>query len=484
MPKPAQRAAWGMTFVMLLTACIAQISRADEPESAQESPAATEVADDDYALMQIFVDTFQEVDRNYVKDIDRRKLIEAAVRGMLSELDPYSNYIGPDDLNRFNEDVEQEFGGIGIQVQYDPDSRHLIVLTPLPGSPAYAAGVLSGDKIVEIETKPVNEFPTNQELQTAVKLLKGKPGEQVTIGVIHPDATEIEQITITREIIQLDTVLGDHHDSEGDWEYLINEEEKIGYIRISHFSRRTADELRDALKNVKEQGFRGLILDLRFNPGGLLTAAVEVSDLFVEKGKIVSTEGRNSLGRTWSAKRFGTYSGFPMAVLVNRYSASASEIVSAALQDHERAVVVGERTWGKGSVQNVIELEAGESALKLTTASYHRPSGENIHRFPDSQEEDVWGVLPNDGYEVKFSNDQMRELMQSQRQQEFIGDEPAETEFEDTQLSKALEYIESKLKPEDAKAAEGDDTPPQAIPEKDAAARAMPRVPLTRIVAT
>ncbi len=483
MPYSAQRAAWGMTFIMLLTACIAQISRADEPETVPETSDAAEVSEDDYALMQIFVDTFQEVDRNYVKDIDRRKLIEAAVRGMLSELDPYSNYIGPDDLNRFNEDVEQEFGGIGIQVQYDTDADNLVVVTPLPGSPAHAAGVLAGDKIVEIETKPVNEFPTNQELQTAVKLLKGKPGEEVTIGVMHPGATEIEQITITREIIQLQTVLGDHHNSEGDWEYLIEEEEKIGYIRISHFSRRTADELRDALKKVKEQDVRGLILDLRFNPGGLLTAAVEVSDLFVEKGKIVSTEGRNSPGRTWSAKRFGTYSGFPMAVLVNRYSASASEIVSAALQDHKRAVVVGERTWGKGSVQNVIELEAGESALKLTTASYHRPSGENIHRFPDSKEEDVWGVLPDDGYEIKFSNDQMRELMQSQRQQEFISDEPAETEFEDTQLTKALEYIESKLKPVDAKAAEGDPQP-QATPDKDAAARAVPRVPLTPIVAT
>jgi len=464
-----------MTFVMLLIACITQISRADEPATVTEAETETATVMDDYALMQMFVDTFQEIDRNYVKDVDRRKLIEAAVRGMLTELDPYSNYIGPDDLGRFTQDVEQEFGGIGIQVQYQTDSRQLIVMTPLPGSPAYAAGVLAGDTILQIEGQPVNEFPTNQELQTAVKMLKGKSGDQVTIGVVHPGSTEIEQITITREIIHLQTVLGDHHVDGGSWEYLLDEEQKIGYVRVSHFSRRTADELRSALKTLKGQGMRGLVLDLRFNPGGLLTAAVEVSDLFLEKGKIVSTEGRNSPGRTWSAKRFGTYSGFPMAILVNRYSASASEIVSAALQDHERAVVVGERTWGKGSVQNVIELEQGESALKLTTASYHRPSGKNIHRFPDASEDDEWGVMPDADFEIRFSNEQMENLSLRQHQRGFIRDEPIEVEFDDTQLSKALEYVHSKLNAPDSKAAEKEDKP-EAEPAKDAAAEAMPRI--------
>ncbi|MCA9075027.1 MAG: S41 family peptidase [Planctomycetaceae bacterium] len=464
---------------MLLTACIAQISRADEPAVAGDQPAAAVPTDDDYALMQIFVDTFQEVDRNYVKDVDRRKLIEAAVRGMLSELDPYSNYIGPDDLNRFNEDVEQEFGGIGIQVQFDADAHQLKVLSPLSGSPAHEAGVLAGDTIVEIESQAVAEFPTNQELQTAVKMLKGPPGEAVTIGVRHPEATEVEQITITREIIQLDTVTGDHHNADGAWDYFIDPEEQIAYIRISHFSRRTTDELRDAMKAVKEQDLRGLVLDLRFNPGGLLTAAVEVSDMFIEKGEIVSTEGRNNPGQTWSAKRYGTYSGFPMAILVNRYSASASEIVSACLQDHKRAVIVGERTWGKGSVQNVIELEDGESALKLTTASYHRPSGQNIHRFPDSKEEDVWGVTPDEGFALRYDNEQMRGLMQSQRDREFIHADTEESEepaFEDAQLNKALEYVRSQLAPVDTKPAD-DDPPPPAIPEKDEAAWAFPRIP-------
>ncbi|MGE4003286.1 MAG: S41 family peptidase, partial [Planctomycetaceae bacterium] len=325
----------------------------------------------------------------------------------------------------------------------------------------------------------VSEIPQNKELQTAVGMLKGKPGVEVTIGVVHLNSMDIERIKIVREIIQLQTVLGDRVQEDGSWNYLLNGESKIAYIRLSHFSRRTGEELRTALRTLKEQGMQGLVLDLRFNPGGLLTAAVEVTDMFVEEGKIVSTEGRNSPGRTWSAKRFGTYSGFPMAVLVNRFSASASEIVSAALQDHQRAVVVGERTWGKGSVQNVIEIGEGESALKLTTASYHRPSGKNIHRFPDSKEEDEWGVMPDDGYEVKFTNEQLLGLTRSQRAREVVSTANAEeAQFEDAQLSKALEYVQAQLKPAEAPPEKSEDQPPAEPKAKDAAATGPPRVPL------
>ncbi|MBX3438791.1 MAG: S41 family peptidase, partial [Planctomycetaceae bacterium] len=192
-----------------------------------------------------------------------------------------------------------------------------------------------------------------------------------------------------------------------------------------------------------------------------------------------STEGRNSPGRTWSAKRYGTYSGFPMAVLVNRFSASASEIVSAALQDHKRAVVVGERTWGKGSVQNVIEVAEGESALKLTTASYHRPSGKNIHRFPNSKEEDDWGVMPDEGYDVRFTDEQMIKLNRSQRAREIISTESSEeAKFEDPQLAKALEYILSQIKPADAKPEKAEEKPqPAADESKDAAAVPSPARP-------
>ena len=154
------------------------------------------------------------------------------------------------------------------------------------------------------------------------------------------------------------------------------------------------------MEDLKKRKLRGLILDLRFNPGGLLSSAIEVSNLFISKGRIVSTKGRNTPERIWDAHGSDAFEGFPMVVLVNRYSASASEIVSACLQDHQRAVIIGERTWGKGSVQNIIELEDGSSALKLTTASYRRPSGKNIHRFPDAKDTDEWGVMPDLGYEL------------------------------------------------------------------------------------
>lgn len=460
----AQRAAWGLMVAVLLGACSFRTAYADEP--ALDSSAA----DDDYALMQTFVETFQQIDRNYVKDVDRRKLVEAAVRGMLSELDPYSNYISPEDLTEFNEDVEQEFGGVGIQVSYDEESEQIVVMSPLPGGPAIEAGVLAGDRIVEIDGQPVSEFPQGRgpRLDQAVKMLKGKPGVEVTIGVVHLGKTEIERITITRDIIQLQTVLGERINSDGSWDYLVDEENRIGYIRISHFSRRTAEELGAALDKLKEAGMNGLILDLRFNPGGLLTAAVEVTDMFVDKGVIVSTEGRNSPGRTWTAKSYRTYSGFPMAVLVNRFSASASEIVSAALQDHKRAIVVGERTWGKGSVQNVIEIGDGQSALKLTTASYHRPSGKNIHRFPDSKPEDEWGVMPDEGYEVKFSVEELRKLSRSQQTRGALTEEEAkELEFDDTQLAKALEYLNSQI-------AAGSTQPEDKVEKKDAKAKPAP----------
>ena len=170
-----------------------------------------------------------------------------------------------------------------------------------------------------------------------------------------------------------------------------------------------------ALGKLKKAGMKSLILDLRFNPGGLLSQAIAIVDMFVDKGRIVSTKGKNTPERVWDATESGTYKDFPMAVLVNRYSASASEIVSAALQDHKRATVIGERSWGKGSVQNVIEIKGAASALKLTTASYHRPSGKNIHRFPKAKTTDEWGVMPNDGFRIRLGLSEMQRYLDYRR---------------------------------------------------------------------
>lgn len=403
---------------------------------------------DYYELMRVFVDTFQEIDQNYVKEVDRRKLVNAAVRGMLAELDPYSDYIAPDDLEHFTEAISQEFGGVGIRVNWDKAARAIEILTPLAGSPAYKAGLKAGDRIVEINDKAVKDFPVEREIDTAVEMLRGKPGEKVEVGVMAAGSKEVKKVKLTREMIQLDTVLGDVYDADGKWKLMLDEESKIGYLRLTHFTSRSAGEVREALKSLKKQGMKGLILDLRYNPGGLLEAAVEIADMFVSEGLIVSTDGRNSAHRTWSAKSFGTFTGFPIAVIVNHYSASASEILSACLQDHHRAIVVGERSWGKGSVQDVIDLEDGKSALKLTTASYHRPSGKNIHRFPNSKESDEWGVTPDEGYKVEFSLKDHQSYQAYRHERDMPGHDKDQAEFEDKQLDLAKKYLQEEIKKE------------------------------------
>ena len=313
---------------------------------------------------------------------------------MMTKLDPYSSYIGPEELAQFRTSVDSEFAGIGVQVS--TDDGDLTVLSPIYGTPAYRAGIQAGDRIVEIEGHSTDGLLT----EDAIRLMKGPDGSKVTLTIVHAGQTKREKFTLTRERVHVETVLGDRRKTDDHWDFMYDAKNAIGYIRISAFSLDTAKELRDAMADLKKRKLRGLVLDLRFNPGGLLRSAIEVSKLYISKGRIVSTKGRNSPERFWDADGNDAFEGFPMVILVNRYSASASEIVSACLQDHQRAVIMGERTWGKGSVQNIIELEHGRSALKLTTAAYRRPSGKNIHRFPDAKDKDEWGVMPDSGLRV------------------------------------------------------------------------------------
>lgn len=368
----------------------------------------------DYELFKVFVDTLDQVERNYVKEVDRRELMEAAIRGLLTKLDPYSNYIPPEEVAKFRDSLESQFGGIGIQITVE--QGRLKVLSPLVGTPAYRMGVHAGDTIVEINGASAEGITVDE----AVKKLKGPVGTEVKLKVRAAYVGTTREFTLKRELIHVETVLGDRRNRDDSWNFMFDEERKLGYIRVTSFSRETYKEVKAAIHSLEAAGVKGLILDLRFNPGGLLNSAIEICDLFIKEGKIVSTKGRNIEEKVWVAHEPGTCSDFPMAILINRYSASASEIVSACLQDHKRAVVIGERSWGKGSVQNVIDLEEGKSALKLTTASYWRPSGKNIHRFEGAADSAEWGVSPDADFEVKLSPDELRTLVEVRRKRDLL----------------------------------------------------------------
>jgi len=335
-----------------------------------------------------FIEIIRLVQKQYVRDVDTPKMFKDAISGMLNGLDPFSNYVPEEELGEFNKATRGKFGGIGIQIGMR--RGFLSVISPLEDTPAFRAGVLAGDLIVEIEGKSTE----NIHLDEAVKTLTGDPGTKVRIKVRHMTG-QLEEITITRAIIEVHSVKGIKRDDKDQWVYMIDPEKKIAYIRVTSFVENTAPELRKVIDGLLKDGMKGLVLDLRFNPGGILKTAIEVSDMFVDEGIIVQTRGRTTPRWEATATKEGTLPRFPMAVLVNPFSASASEIVSGCLQDHHRAIVLGERTFGKGSVQNVIPLEGEKAALKLTTSKYYLPSGRNIHREEDMTEKDEWGVMPD-----------------------------------------------------------------------------------------
>lgn len=352
-------------------------------------------------LYGVFAEAVEQVEANYVTPVSRKALLESALQGMLQNLDPHSQYINTSEWKAFKRKIEGRFGGIGITVEMDPTGRPRVV-APMVGTPAYESGVLAGDLILEIDGESTEGITPDK----AVDALSGRPGTSVKLAVLHEGEEKPEPITIVRAIIDVPSVLGDTRKANDGWDFMIDKDKKIAYVRVSSFIQNTTEELKKALAELKSEGMKGLILDLRDNPGGLLSSAVEVSDLFVDDGTIVSTKGRNTPKKTFEAHKEGNANEFPIVVLINQGSASAAEIVSACLQDHKRAVVVGHRSFGKGSVQNIFDLDDGNSVLKLTVASYLRPSGKNIHRFKTSKKSDDWGVSPDSGMDVDLTTEE------------------------------------------------------------------------------
>ena len=313
--------------------------------------------------LRTFTEVFARIKNDYVEPTEDGTLLENAIRGMLSGLDPHSTYLVPNDYQELQAGTSGEFGGLGIEVGME--DGFVKIIAPIDDTPAQRAGVEAGDLIIRLDDTPVK----GMSLTDAVKVMRGKPGTDIVLTIVREGVDRPIEITITRDVIRVTSVRSR------------SLEPGYGYVRISQFQVRTGENLREEIGKLQadaDGGLKGLVLDLRNNPGGVLSAAVSVSDAFLDSGTIVYTEGRmDDAELTFSAKGSDVLDGTPLVVLVNGGSASASEIVAGALQDHRRAVIMGEKTFGKGSVQTILPMDNG-SALKLTTARYYTPSGTSI----------------------------------------------------------------------------------------------------------
>ncbi|MGZ6291338.1 MAG: S41 family peptidase, partial [Syntrophales bacterium] len=387
-----------------------------------------------YKNLKTFNEVLDMVQKNYVEDVDSKKLIEGAINGMMKSLDPHSNYMTAEMYKDLEVETRGTFGGIGIEITIKKDV--LTVVSPLEDTPAYNAGIKAGDHIIQIDGKSTKDIT----IMEAVKKLRGPKDSKVTVTIMREDMTKPKDYVITRSIIKVRSVKSKIYDGH------------IAYIRVASFQERTADDLKKVLKDIKAKNgvLEGIILDFRNNPGGLLNQAVAVADVFLKSGVIVTTKGRTKNMETISvAKDDGDEPMCPIVALVNEGTASAAEIVSGALQDNGRALVLGTQTFGKGSVQTVIPLEDG-SALKLTTAKYYTPSGRSIQAEGIKPDIIVKYVRPSE--EKELTDDFIRERdlkghIKPKNENDTNKDEGAKKEqdnlMQDNQLKSALDIIKS-----------------------------------------
>lgn len=373
--------------------------------------------DDFYADIELFADTLAIIRSEYVEPAEMKDLIYGALEGMLSSLDPYSQFMDPDTYNEVKVDTEGVFGGLGIEITIKDGL--LTIITPLDDTPAYLVGLKAGDRIVKIE----GEVTRKITLLEAVKKLRGEPGSEVKITIMREGEGRLLDFTIERAIIKIKSVKGTK---------II--EDNIGYIRITEFQENTPRDLEKSLKDLESQHMEGLILDLRNNPGGLLDVAVQVVDKFIEKEKIiVTTQGRMKNQNLKFKSVASAHPRYPLVVLVNGGSASGSEIVAAAIQDHKRGILLGTKTFGKGSVQTIIPLRDG-SALRLTTSKYFTPNGLTIHDK---------GVIPDivvEFKEGKVSLGKKHDIFEEIKKGEPIKEDKEEALY-DNQLVRALDLL-------------------------------------------
>ncbi|HWX22082.1 MAG TPA: S41 family peptidase [Candidatus Binatia bacterium] len=395
-------------------------------------PAQAAEKDSAYPSLELFSYVMEKVRKDYVdgQKLTYQDLVYGALKGMLNTLDPHSEFMEPEKYKELQNDTQGAFGGLGIVISMK--DNFVTVVAPMEDSPGFKAGIMSGDRIIRIGNKNAEKM----SLQDAVKTLRGEPDTEVRLTIFRPSSNQVKEFNLKRSIITVDMV----KDINGKKEFPLSDNQ-IGYIHLVQFGEKTSDDLETAIKTLKKEGMQGLILDLRWNPGGLLEQAVDVCEKFLPRGElVVTTEGRNpaqSSVRRANNPRGDELHGMPVVLLVNLGSASASEIVAGCLQDHKRAYVMGEKTFGKGSVQSILPLTDG-SALRLTTAKYYTPSHKVIHEE---------GITPDSIVTMTDDEDRDIQLRRAPGGLESLPDKDRErvANARDLQLERAMDFLKGMI---------------------------------------
>ena len=365
-----------------------------------------------------FAEVIYRIDKGYFRNIDSEQLFQAAMEGVFRKLDDRSEFIEPSQLRNYERDFKKEFAGIGVELDAELSSGEIVVVAPVYGGPAWQAGIRSGDRIISVEGIETR----GRNLSEIVAQFRGEVGSQVELcirkqGVGLNDRSVIQDVTLSRQNITIESVRGDRRLPSGKWDWWLEGDPNIAYLRISHFSKRTDTEVAALIeKLVFKQPPRGLVIDLRGNSGGILEGGIALCNLFLEDGLIAAVtndRSNNSNGKQlqqkWTATAGQVLKGVPIAVLVDEFTAGVAEIVAACLQDHKRATIVGSRTFGNASVQTITTLSSGPGAIRLTTNEYQRPSGTSLNRLSTSIESDAWGVRPDSNFAFSPTRKQLED---------------------------------------------------------------------------